>query len=117
MKYLPSYLEFEKIPATPMRTLFPAASDDSLTLLAAFLKYDPSQRITAAQALKHSYFSSNPPPIDSKQLPIPQKRITLQKSSPAEAKSPNKRPISNPQDVDRPKAKRKLDLESDEEKK
>jgi len=37
--------------------LFPGSPDHAIDLLEKLLKFDPSERITAADALKHPYFS------------------------------------------------------------
>ena len=43
---------------TSLRSLFPEAAQDALSLLSQLLTFDPSKRITAVQALKHPYFQS-----------------------------------------------------------
>jgi cyclin-dependent kinase 7 len=53
MLYLPDYVEYSQVPAPPLRTLFPMASDDALDLLSKMFTYDPKARITAQQALEH----------------------------------------------------------------
>lgn len=53
MQYLPDYVEYQHVPAPPLRTLFPMASDDALDLLSKMFTYDPKARITAHQALEH----------------------------------------------------------------
>lgn len=42
---------------TPLKSLFPGSPDHAIDLLEKLLKFDPSERITAADALKHPYFS------------------------------------------------------------
>ncbi|CAK9329957.1 unnamed protein product [Citrullus colocynthis] len=71
MLYLPDYVEFQYVPAPPLRSLFPMASDDTLDLLSKMFAYDPKSRITIQQALEHRYFSSAPLPTDPSKLPRP----------------------------------------------
>ena len=52
----------------------PQASDDALDLLGRMVCLDPSRRISAADALQHRYFSSDPPPSTVDQLPKPRLR-------------------------------------------
>ncbi|KIP12597.1 hypothetical protein PHLGIDRAFT_98042 [Phlebiopsis gigantea 11061_1 CR5-6] len=50
-------------PHTPqLRQRFPHISTAGLDLLSQLLTYDPEERITAAEALKHPYFSESPYP-------------------------------------------------------
>lgn len=78
MRSLPNYVEFEDFPATPFRQLFTAASDDALDLLSRLLVFDPRRRITAEQALRHRYFTSDPLPVPPHTLPMP-KAVLQQK--------------------------------------
>ncbi|KAI3910486.1 hypothetical protein MKX01_034880 [Papaver californicum] len=71
MLYLPDYVEYQFVPAPPLRSLFPMASDDCLDLLSKMFTYDPNVRITAEQALEHRYFSSVPAPTKPSHLPRP----------------------------------------------
>ncbi|KAE8723992.1 Cyclin-dependent kinase D-1 [Hibiscus syriacus] len=71
MIYLPDYVEYQYVPAPPLRSLFPMASDDALDLLSKMFTYDPKARITTQQALEHRYFSSAPLPTDPAKLPRP----------------------------------------------
>lgn len=52
---LPDYVEYQYVPAPPLRSLFPVASDDALDLLSKMFTYDPKSRISAQQALGHRY--------------------------------------------------------------
>ena len=45
------------------------ASEDALELLAQMMQLDPGQRITAAQALQHRFFSCDPLPSPVGKLP------------------------------------------------
>lgn len=71
MVCLPNYMEYQYVPAPPLRTLFPTATDDALDLLAKMFTYDPRARISAEQALEHRYFSSLPLPTKPAELRIP----------------------------------------------
>lgn len=57
MVYLPDYVEYQYVPAPPLRSLFPMTSDDALDLLAKMFTYDPKNRISVQQALEHRYVS------------------------------------------------------------
>ncbi|GAV66483.1 Pkinase domain-containing protein [Cephalotus follicularis] len=71
MIYLPDYVEYQFVPAPPLRSLFPMASDDALDLLSKMFTYDPNSRISVQQALDHRYFSSAPLPTIPDKLPRP----------------------------------------------
>ncbi|XP_010036922.2 cyclin-dependent kinase D-3 [Eucalyptus grandis] len=71
MVYLPDYVEYQYVPAPPLRSLFPMTSDDALDLLAKMFTYDPKNRISVQQALEHRYFSSAPLPTVPDKLPRP----------------------------------------------
>lgn len=71
MVYLPDYVEYQFVPAPPLRSLFPMASDDALDLLSKMFTYDPKARISVQQALEHRYFTSGPLPTEPAKLPRP----------------------------------------------
>lgn len=71
MVYLPDYVEYQFVPAPPLRSLFPMASDDALDLLSKMFTYDPKTRISVQQALEHRYFTSGPLPTEPAKLPRP----------------------------------------------
>ncbi|KAF3444133.1 hypothetical protein FNV43_RR13823 [Rhamnella rubrinervis] len=71
MVYLPDYVEYQYVPAPPLRSLFPMVSDDAIDLLAKMFTYDPKARISVQQALEHRYFSSAPLPTIPNKLPRP----------------------------------------------
>ncbi|XP_010942434.1 cyclin-dependent kinase D-1 [Elaeis guineensis] len=74
MVYLPDYVEYQYVPAPPLRSLFPMASDDALDLLSKMFTYDPKARISVQQALEHRYFSSVPAPTKPSLLPRPPRK-------------------------------------------
>ncbi|GFR47704.1 hypothetical protein Agub_g9457 [Astrephomene gubernaculifera] len=71
---LPYFLQFTETWPLPLRQVFPAASGDALDLLGRLLQLDPLRRISAAEALRHPYFSNNPPPTPPALLPRPARR-------------------------------------------
>lgn len=56
MKELPDYVPFPPQAKPPLRTIFTAASDDALDLLAAMLTFNPLKRITARQVSNSCLF-------------------------------------------------------------
>ncbi|TYZ64627.1 hypothetical protein PybrP1_012138 [[Pythium] brassicae (nom. inval.)] len=69
MTSLPNFVEFTPSTAPPMASIFSAASEDALDLLAKLLKFNPLERITAADALNHPYFRNAPAPTPVEKLP------------------------------------------------
>ncbi|OMO50864.1 hypothetical protein CCACVL1_30188, partial [Corchorus capsularis] len=84
MVYLPDYVEYQYVPAPPLRTFFPMASDDALDLLSKMFTYDPKARCSVQQALEHRYFSSAPLPTDPAKLPRPTPKSRASDSNPQE---------------------------------
>lgn len=68
-KLLPDYTDFKEYPKQDLRLLFTAASVDAIDLLSSLLMFDPLKRITAEQALLHTYFRSHPRPTPPEKLP------------------------------------------------
>ncbi|RLN46409.1 hypothetical protein BBJ29_006222 [Phytophthora kernoviae] len=66
---LANFVEFTPSTAPPLASIFSAASEDALDLLSKLLKYNPGERITATEALKHPYFSNSPTPTPVEKLP------------------------------------------------
>ncbi|CAG9760583.1 unnamed protein product [Ceutorhynchus assimilis] len=62
-------IKFNEYPVSNLRAKFKGLSETGLGLLLKFLTYDPHQRITAEDALKHSYFTEPPLPIDPAMFP------------------------------------------------
>ena len=48
---------------------FPELSANGIDLLNSLLTYDPDKRLTAAEALRHPFFSENPLPKDPDLMP------------------------------------------------
>eukprot|EP00128_Syssomonas_multiformis_P015658 Colp12_sorted_trinity150504_noHs@19507 len=91
---LSQMLQVQQWPATPWENMFPAASPDTISLLAALLKYDPQRRITATEALKHVYFFNEPAPTKSDHLPKlgkTEEKTSKRPLSPADSSQPHKR--------------------------
>ncbi|KAJ8682784.1 hypothetical protein QAD02_018576 [Eretmocerus hayati] len=63
-------IPFAHFPVNNLRQRFTLSlSDAGIELLTKFLTYDPAQRITADEALKHTYFTESPLPIDPSMFP------------------------------------------------
>ncbi|KAL4858043.1 Cyclin-dependent kinase D-1 [Chlorella vulgaris] len=88
LRNMPAFVEFQQTPAPGLRKIFPAsvvgASDEALDLLSRMVSFDASQRISAADALNHRWFRSDPLPSSLDQLPKPQ-RAADQAAAPAPA--------------------------------
>ncbi|XP_023029164.2 uncharacterized protein [Leptinotarsa decemlineata] len=62
-------VKFNDYPVSNLRGKFSTLSEAGLGLLLKFLTYDPVQRITAEEAMKHIYFNEPPMPIDPAMFP------------------------------------------------
>ena len=72
---LPAYVEFEARQPLRFQDIFGAnAGPQTTSLLKQMLVLNPAQRITAAQALEHPYFSCDPQPTPPHMLPKPHKK-------------------------------------------
>ena len=73
MKSLPDYQKiiFPENEPIPFEEIFPDASPEALDLVEKFLVYDSKKRISAAEALLHPYFFTEPLPAHHSELPIP----------------------------------------------
>jgi len=47
LEFLPDFVAFKPLPATPLKDIFIAASDDLLDLIQRMLMLDPLRRVTA----------------------------------------------------------------------
>lgn len=83
LEELPDYnkITFAHFEAIDLSLVTPDARPESLDLLRKFLVYSPGQRITAADALLHPYFFSEPLPAHHSELPIPTRPQHLATSS------------------------------------
>ncbi|KAK9873179.1 hypothetical protein WA026_021412 [Henosepilachna vigintioctopunctata] len=83
-------MKFAEYPRSNLRLKFHGLTESGLDLILQFLTYDPIQRITAEQALKHSYFIEAPLPIDPAMFPTwPAKSELGQKRVLASPKPPS----------------------------
>lgn len=53
--------QYPRYPKIPFQQVLPKASPQAIDLLERLLQFDPSKRITAAEALSHPYFTSSVP--------------------------------------------------------
>ncbi|TPX68509.1 hypothetical protein SpCBS45565_g03076 [Spizellomyces sp. 'palustris'] len=60
---------FANQPYNNLRSRFPYLTENGLNLMTKLLTYDPEQRITAEEALRHPYFTENPLPKDPSLFP------------------------------------------------
>ncbi|KXZ49794.1 CDKI1 protein [Gonium pectorale] len=62
-------IAFPPAQAVPLPVLLPGAARAATDFLGLFLRYDPAQRITAAEAARHPYLTSaDPPPADQAEI-------------------------------------------------
>lgn len=70
IKDLSGYIKFNKKEPIVLEEIFTAASKDTLSLLKKFFIFDPSQRISAYDALMDEYFSNEPKATLPQNLPF-----------------------------------------------
>jgi len=83
MKKLPHFLPYKKIEAPTLSSLFPDVPPEALDLLSGLVRFNPSARLTAQQALEHPYFSVMPEPT----LPAKLAKPRLKDRTPLQAMS------------------------------
>lgn len=71
VKDLPGYFNFKKVTGPSLGVIFTAASEDALDLLKKLLIFNPVDRITCIDALKHEYFINEPCATSIGNLPVP----------------------------------------------
>jgi len=108
MTSLPDYIPYNYCPPTPFKQLFTAATDDAIDLLSAMLRYSPSSRLTATEALKHPYFINYPPPTIPSELPRSNKPTSEAEMNFSPKKSPSKRPLDTKDDIGPSASRRKF---------
>jgi|UniRef100_A0AC35FR76 cyclin-dependent kinase 7 len=69
MKALPSFMEMKADQNYTLRTVFSAASEDSLEFMQSCFEFNPSKRCTATTALQSQYFQKEPFPCHDSELP------------------------------------------------
>ncbi|KAH9846601.1 Pkinase-domain-containing protein [Lenzites betulinus] len=65
--------QYPRYPKIPFQQVVPKASPQAVDLLERLLQFDPSKRISAAEALTHPYFTTNPvynPPVNMFNAPL-----------------------------------------------
>lgn len=56
---LPDYIPFQPSPPTPIKSMFQAATNETISLLQGLLTLNPGERITAEKALQHRFFKGS----------------------------------------------------------
>ena len=87
LRHMPGFVEFSATKASPLKQIFPQASDDAIDLLSRMVAIDPRRRMSAADALKHRYFRNDPAPTAVGQLPRPHPREDVEKQQGGKRKS------------------------------
>lgn len=86
---LPNYhFEFPNWQRRPLKRLFPNISDVGIDLLTKLLIYNPDQRISAEDALRHPYFSSQVPEFPPLVPKIPMEHMCYSMSRTRTARTP-----------------------------
>ncbi|KAF1322518.1 Cmgc/cdk/cdc2 protein kinase, partial [Globisporangium splendens] len=86
---LPNYhFEFPNWKRRPLKRLFPNISDLGIDLLTKLLIYNPDQRISAEDALRHPYFSSEVPAFSPLVPKIPMEQMAYTLSRTRAARTP-----------------------------
>lgn len=62
-------MKFTEYPVSNLRSRFSMLTELGISMLGKFLTYDPVQRVTAEDAMKHAYFCEAPLPIDPAMFP------------------------------------------------
>ncbi|CAH8442104.1 unnamed protein product [Heterobilharzia americana] len=72
IKELPDYnkISFNVCETIPFEEVLPDASIEAIDLVGKFLVYPPHHRLTATEALKHPYFTTEPLPAQHSELPV-----------------------------------------------
>ena len=60
------------------------AEEEALDLLSSMVRFDPAQRITAAEALQHRFFTQGTVPTPPERLPRPRGRVDAPLARPPE---------------------------------
>ncbi|CAD6574439.1 MAG: TFIIH complex serine/threonine-protein kinase subunit kin28 [Cyphobasidiales sp. Tagirdzhanova-0007] len=83
-KELNDYVDFKFQPKSDLRALFTGAPLSGLEMLSRLLAFDPRKRISALDALKHSYFHTTPLPTHPAKLPKPSAELVPRAIPPSE---------------------------------
>lgn len=71
LRNMPGFIEFPSREGRPLESLFPGVESEAIDLLGRMVSFDPRRRISASDALEHSYFKVNPAPTEPDKLPKP----------------------------------------------
>ena len=71
LRYMPAFIEFPAREGQSLESLFPGIESEALELLGRMVCLDPRRRISASDALNHSYFKVKPAPTEPDKLPKP----------------------------------------------
>ena len=70
---LPDFVQFVPQAAPDLRATFPTLPESGLNLLRGLMQFDPAQRLSAVEALRHPFFVEAPLPTAPAKLPKPRR--------------------------------------------
>eukprot|EP00834_Sanchytrium_tribonematis_P004220 NODE_195_length_13287_cov_0.482484.p6 type:complete len:309 gc:universal NODE_195_length_13287_cov_0.482484:4538-5464(+) len=68
-KELPKPLNLKESPGVDLKALFPSSPNDCLDLMRRMFEFNPNNRLSATDCLKHSFFVNQPRPTKFSELP------------------------------------------------
>lgn len=81
MTKLPLFVQFEPRAPAPFELTFQGVALDAIDLLKNLLTFNPSKRLSAADALNHPYFSNDPKPSKPSELILDPPTVQIPASS------------------------------------